>query len=354
MTVQSATIARHFVCDDVALQIHCRANAKSDAKSDAIKAISVGRETHTCEIRGTCTRALMFTFFFLFSSCLTADTNDSKAIYGEDDRMEAYRLKELKNVVPSIAALLSTDQLTRVNGRWQLPDKPRLADRRWCSDERFNTQLSLASCTAFLISPNRVVTSAHCLKKGNDPFAYGISCRDMAIVFDFALDEKGEIDRQLDDRQVYGCRSVPYGSDLSSASALAVIELDKSIDDRIPLTVYSGTQVDRDWNLALLGHPSGLPAKVAPNGNVVSVESEQVFVSDLDAYQGNSGSPVVVMDDEVPYAVGVLSGGEKDFVFRSTDDPLPCKRSRICDDGACRGERVTLLSTLAVFASKTR
>lgn len=48
-------------------------------------------------------------------------------------------------------------------------------------------------------------------------------------------------------------------------------------------------------NLYVLGHPCGLPLKYAPGSAVENIE-KAYFISRMDIYSGNSGSPVFCAD----------------------------------------------------------
>jgi len=54
----------------------------------------------------------------------------------------------------------------------------------------------------------------------------------------------------------------------------------------------------------MIGHPSGLPQKVAVNASVRSLEGAAYFYTSLDAFQGNSGSPV--FDRNTGEVIGIL------------------------------------------------
>ena len=49
-----------------------------------------------------------------------------------------------------------------------------------------------------------------------------------------------------------------------------------------------------DTPLVVIGHPSGLPTKIADGAWVRNNESEYYFVTNLDTFGGNSGSAVLI------------------------------------------------------------
>jgi hypothetical protein len=114
------------------------------------------------------------------------------------------------------------------------------------------------------------------------------------------------------------------------------VELDRDVEGaREPVQVdrTALTQVGR--SILVIGHPSGLPTKVAGGGQVRSVLPSHV-VTNLDTYGGNSGSGV--FDLVNLKLVGILVRGENDFVSAGS-----CTVSNRCAATGCRGEDVTRL-----------
>jgi V8-like Glu-specific endopeptidase len=69
-----------------------------------------------------------------------------------------------------------------------------------------------------------------------------------------------------------------------------------------------------------IGYPFGTPAKVSPNARVsISNPAKQSYLTTLDVFEGNSGSPVFNLKNEV---VGILIAGtpsSKVLVLRFKD-----------------------------------
>ncbi len=78
--------------------------------------------------------------------------------------------------------------------------------------------------------------------------------------------------------------------------------------------------------MALLGHPNGLPLKVADSASVLRNDEPRSFDTDLDAFQGNSGSPV--FDAASRKVIGIVSHGHADNVREGS-----CKVPRVCKPG---------------------
>lgn len=95
----------------------------------------------------------------------------------------------------------------------------------------------------------------------------------------------------------------------------------------------------------MIGHPMGLPLKVASGARVRRVDSSKRFVANLDAYRANSGSPVLSWDEDLGLRVeGILVSGERDFKLAETGEG--CQISRVCPDEECLGETVVNIAAV--------
>ena len=95
--------------------------------------------------------------------------------------------------------------------------------------------------------------------------------------------------------------------------------------------------------LVVIGHPAGLPLKVADGANVRSIGlSGQHFVANLDTYGGNSGS--AVLNGVTGDVEGILVRGEMDFIYQNG-----CRVSNRCLNDSCRGEDVTLFERVIPY-----
>lgn len=89
----------------------------------------------------------------------------------------------------------------------------------------------------------------------------------------------------------------------------------------------------------MLGYPSGLPLKATVNVSITSFDNSGGFYTSLDAFQGNSGSPV--FDLNTPQVIGVLVSGAADFVWNGG-----CNISATCRIPYCKGEKVFQLNLI--------
>jgi hypothetical protein len=125
---------------------------------------------------------------------------------------------------------------------------------------------------------------------------------------------------------------------------LAVVRVDRPIAGRPPLTLGLEKDIEADQSVYVMGFPSGLPMKWAGGAAVRSVSKRGFFVSNLDTFGGNSGSPVF---DAVDHTVkGVLVRGGVDYRMKDK-----CRVALVCPANGCRGEDSTLISVIEPYLS---
>lgn len=279
---------------------------------------------------------------------------DDKAIYHTDDRFEIVNASDkMQGVARSVGALVSRTSLVNVSAsRWELTLNQTGRQKGWCPSERFIDQPTAASCTGFLVAPDQLATSAHCVQPENDPYAPGLSCANLSIVFGYAMSDEGRVLNQFERDSIYHCERVLAGENDPVGSDWRIIELDREAQNINTLTVYKGAAVSTHWPLSIIGYPNGLPVKYGRNARVVDASQTGYFVTDIDSYVGNSGSPVFVETDSEVIVVGVLSRGAEDYieVNQGLDS---CLQSRQCTTDTCGGEHVTPARVLEEFAVNT-
>jgi DNA replication protein DnaC len=89
----------------------------------------------------------------------------------------------------------------------------------------------------------------------------------------------------------------------------ALLKLDREVAcDPLPLNL---NKVADKIELYMLGHPNGLPLKFTYNGKLEGNTESDFFECKLDAFRGNSGSPV--LNKETNQVVGILIEGNTDY-----------------------------------------
>lgn len=277
---------------------------------------------------------------FLFSSAFSVFSEaedaagilstDPKVIYGEDDRLDYYQVEDpaLRMLADSTAVMVPASGLSDTGSGFRFTSTEILGDNNVCPEEPFYHQPSPGFCSAFLVSPDLVVTAGHC--------ANSLTVRNIAFVFGFRMVDEDTPITTFEYEEVYFGAELVARQGSTCSNDWSLIRLDRPVESRPPLAVRKAGRISDNQSLVVIGHPLGLPVKISGGASVRSNVGFRTFVANLDTYQGNSGSAVFNADTlEVE---GVLVCGEADFV---TDSQRGCRVSNRCSDSGCRGEDCT-------------
>lgn len=274
-----------------------------------------------------------------------------KVVYGEDNRREIYQIRDnrAQELAFSVAAMFNPARLREKDGHYEITAPNLYQAKNLCNDEDFLEQPAAASCTGFLVGPDTLVTAGHCAKSVVD-------CMFNKWVFDYQVD--GPHFKSIPASNVYSCkkiivteRSDDYSDDF------AVIQLDREVVGRTPLKFRSEGKIEDNSELFVIGHPTGLPAKIAFGGKVELNNKESYFDTALDTFGGNSGAPIF---NAKTYEVeGILVRGSEDYIYnkeRKCREVFRCSQRRYecSDDSICKGEdatRITRVPLLKILAN---
>lgn len=272
----------------------------------------------------------------LFPICLlisfNAFSSGTDVIYNNDDRVEvdSYKDEVIRAYSKSVAVKVQ-DRKLEVNPEnsnlinfLHIPLKDAIDNI--CPNERFSDQNQFGDCSGFLVAKDKLLTAGHCVFSDYD-------CENNSWVFDYKLGTK-----ELLKDQVYKCKKIitqEYTYNNNKILDYAIIELDRPTINRPPLPMRKNGFPVVGTKLAIIGHPLGLPMKVADNAKIGifnDEESENVlqtlklrkyyFTASTDSYGGNSGSPVINL--RTKKVEGILIQGADDFSFNSE---LGCMQS---------------------------
>ena len=274
---------------------------------------------------------------FLFCGSLMAGSQQVDVIYGEDNRKDVFESTNPSfiELSKSTAAMIKGSNLKILTNNEISITASTLQQRGICSKERFSQQISAANCSGFLVAEDKLVTAGHCIRSEAD-------CMNFKWVFDYRVDFSEQSSVNVPKTSVYSCKKIISRSlDSVTKDDYAFIELDRKVLDRQPLKVRKGGKIEKGASLVVIGHPTGLPTKIADGANVRSLQGK-FFVANLDTYGGNSGSAVFNVETEE--VEGILVRGETDYVLNST---LGCQVSNVCPADGCRGEDVTYIGNVS-------
>jgi len=258
-----------------------------------------------------------------------------KVVYGDDSRVDVVDSNNREFVRLSIATAARIDHsVIRIDGDRAFLQGSALVERGYCADDRFSLQIGAADCSGFLVGEDLLVTAGHCMNSKLD-------CTDFSWVFDYKADHNGKVDFVMV-ANIYNCAEViEQKLDPITKEDYALIRLDRKVSDRYPLEYRKTGQIENFESLVIIGHPSGLPTKIADNANVRTNDNEFYFVANLDSFGGNSGS--AVFNARTGVVGGVLVRGEDDYNY---DRYNACYRINTCRDDGCRGEDVTRITRI--------
>ena len=253
-----------------------------------------------------------------------------RAIYGTDDRRDLYQVTEpgLLRVADSVAALVEVSDLHRTRaGRYRLSTTRYREDYELCDSEPFVDQPLGCSCTGFLVAPDVIATAGHCVRSTR-------GLRKIRFVFGFRMLGKRRARTEFGANDIYEGAELLAREEEETGADWALVRLTRPVRGRTPLRVRSSGKIADGRRVFVVGHPNGLPAKLAGGARVRNNRRRTFFLANLDTYGGNSGSPV--LDARTHVVEGILVRGEDDFVKNGE-----CYVSLVCADAGCQGEAVT-------------
>lgn len=230
------------------------------------------------------------------------------AIFGPDDRQPLPPGSSHYEASRSVAlAILSANFSETSPGKLKL-EAGKMSDFV-CPEEKFAGDPSMSyACTGFLVGPDLIATAGHCMvntgESRNETETY---CQAYAWLFDYRNDASGGV--KLSDvpaDRLYRCKQVVYAVKDEDAPYrdFALVQLDREVKDRKPLKLSTAPAAGP---FHMIGHPLGAPLKLSRGSRVLLDDPTRgSFLTNLDAFEGNSGSPVFNARNEV---VGILVGG---------------------------------------------
>jgi len=231
-----------------------------------------------------------------------------RAVYGADDRKDTYEVKDKRArplVEASLALVEKADLHKTADGRWKLRTSSYQSDYELCSSETFASQPLGCFCSGVLVAPDIVATAGHCVKSTAD-------LRHIRFVFGFRMVDADTPRTTFPDKDVYRGKEVIGRKFTADRTDWALVRLDRPVVGRKPVAVRAAGKVSANAPVFVIGHPCGLPQKLAGGARVRNNSQASYFVANLDTYGGNSGSPV--FSGKSYQLEGLLVRGQTDFV----------------------------------------
>lgn len=279
----------------------------------------------------------------------------SMPVYGQDDRLDLYQVEDPKLIewADSTVAFFETKALRYdpSSSRWVIQAENLGQVERLCPGERFADQPAGAFCSGFLVGPDLIATAGHCVRleepdceKGDTEcieLLQGPTCVEIRIAFGFAVDSEGALPTGIPATDVYACREVVRRRLQLDGPDWAILRLDRPVQGRQPLTLSRSGGTRKGDPLVVLGHPSGLPLKIAGGAWVRDPQPGGFrFRTNLDTFGHSSGSPV--LNARTGLVEGIVVEGDDDFVERGD-----CQATNVLSDEGGGGEQVVRSSAFA-------
>jgi Holliday junction resolvase len=258
-----------------------------------------------------------------------------EVIYEVDDRQDVFEITDQ-------AILDDADSVVLVCGQNEVDDEGDGSSslrtqnfgtsQNLCATEPFRDQPTTGFCSGFLVAPDIIATAGHCVNANN------VTTR--RFVFGFRMLDKTTAQTVIDNAEIYrgveiiGHRLAGDGADW------ALVRIDRPVPNHRTVRVRRAGQIPDNQAVHVIGHPVGLPTKVAGGAVVRDNSPPACFVANLDTYGGNSGSPV--FNSDTHEVEGILVRGETDFISNGT-----CIESLRCPNTGCRGEDCTRTTEFA-------
>ena len=260
---------------------------------------------------------------------------DVQVIYGSDDRIDLYQTENSKllSLADSTVALMQASSVKAEGTVSKLETQPYGTSNNLCKEEPFYDQVTAAFCSGSLVAPDIIMTAGHCVTSDS-------SCANTKFVFGFAVKEKDKMPLTVPTEDVYGCKELLGREQMNRGADWALVRLDRPVTGHKVLKLNLTGAIENKTPLVVIGHPAGLPTKIAGGAEVRDASPEGYFVANLDTYGGNSGS--AVFNAHSGLVEGILVRGETDYVSRDS-----CLVSNVCPADGCRGEDVTKISSVS-------
>lgn len=261
---------------------------------------------------------------------LVADVRElEKSIYGVDDRKDLYEVTDaavLRDADSTVSLFRASDISENADGTTTLPSLT-LGDRRnLCPGERFHHQPSGAFCSGVLVGRDLIATAGHCVDAG--------TVTSTRFVFGYRLRSASDPATRVSSAEVYRSARLVGRVLTSGGSDWALVRLDRQVPNHKVARIRGTGRIGNGTAVHIIGHPSGIPAKYAPGATIQDNTPTTFFRANLDAFGGNSGSPV--FNSATHEVEGLLVRGATDYVASGS-----CNIALVVPTTGTGGEDVT-------------
>jgi V8-like Glu-specific endopeptidase len=265
------------------------------------------------------------------------------AYYGNDDRQDIYELSgENLEDADSVVALFHSSQVIDLwdgtSALWTINYGEAC---NLCPSERFREQPVGSFCSGVLVAPDVIATAGHCIIDEETATLADITA--LRFVFGYHMRDAATPELIISNSDIYSGVAVIWQLDDTTASDWALIQLDRTVVNHRVARMRESGMISDGQPVHVIGHPKGLPAKIADGAFVRDNQYGAFFVTNLDSYPGNSGSPV--FNSTTHEVEGILVRGKDPHFIKQGN----CWVSRVCSDTGCAGEDATRTTEFAEY-----
>lgn len=254
---------------------------------------------------------------------------EQEALYGDDNRTDLFNVTAtpfLKDADCVAAIIKKSKLIDNGNGTSRLVTRSLAQAETVCDGERFSSQQVAALGTGFLVAQDMIATAAHCIDTG--------ALASRRFVFGYRLRNEQDVITTIQNDEIYTGIGIVGRHYSSSGADWALVRLDRPVTNHEFRALRRSGRIPLGQKVHAVGHPAGLPAKLADGAFVRDNGAPGYFTANLDMLSKNSGSPVFNSDTNV--VEGILVRGAPDYVPSGN-----CYISLICPESGCSGEDCT-------------
>lgn len=269
-------------------------------------------------------------YFFIVMLISVQAYAQNRVVYGHDNRKDIFLVNDprLLDMASSTAVMISKKAYipAATQGFYDINARTLEEAANVCPTEKFSQQPLAGRCSGFLVGPDTLVTAGHCyISRTMTPEE---TCAAYTWVFDFNMKSpNSRPEKNISINNIYSCKKI-IAANLNGINDFSVIKLDRPVVGRRPLNFRGNGKLADKTKLVVIGNPTGLPTKISGQGKILDNANPVAFITNLDTFQGNSGS--AVFDATTGMVEGILIQGKTDYVPSLYSNPNSCKVVNKC------------------------